>query len=521
MPLVADDAWAQQPADVVPVLEPPGSVLPPAADALTAAGAPAAAVAPTPTSVAPATASATDAYTGFRAQFDAGRYSEAVPYATRVLELAEQQAAQPAAEEVQVALMNLGLVQNLSGDYVGAETTFLRVIELIAASGRPLYTRLARAYGGLASAYHDGQRHDLAVKSFDQAIALVRRHVGLLTEQQVPLIEKYIDSLTELGRYEDALKAQKYVLRIATRAHGERGVGIVPTLEQIGRWYASIGAYDQSRRTLKQAIDIVEDAESEKSPRLVGPLLALAACNRRQMLDPAQQPLATPDAERTNIFQEPGAIGPTGYSLAMMATEGEESLLRAAAIIDGQTESSPAQVVNVRTQVGDWYQLRAQNQRALPHYQQAWQAAARITDRIDGKSYTEALFGQPVLLHMNRPENWNRYRARAASEVEIRNVVVEFTVNDKGRVESPRVVDDSGDPKRGERTAAALVNTARYRPRFDNGQPVAAAGVNFSQPWILLLPPPATVPQGETTAPASPTESPAPTTGTARPESAT
>ena len=92
-----------------------------------------------------ATASATDAYTSFRTEFDAGRYAAAVPHAERVLELAETQAATPTAEDVQVALMNLGMVQNLSDDYVGAETTYLRVIKLIESSGRPLHERLARA----------------------------------------------------------------------------------------------------------------------------------------------------------------------------------------------------------------------------------------------------------------------------------------------------------------------------------------------------------------------------------------
>ena len=444
--------------------------------------------APAATSTAAATASATDAYTSFRGEFDAGRYAAAVPYAERVLELTEKQAAQPTAEEVQVALMNLGTAQNLSGDYVGAESTYLRVIGLAESSGRPLQTRLARAYAGLGSAYHDAKRHDLAVKSFDQAIALVRRQEGLLTEQQVPLIEKYIDSLTELGRYQDALKAQKYVLRIATRTHGESGVGVAPTLEQIGRWYTTIGAYDQSRRTLKQAIEIVEGVEGKMSPRLVGPLLALAACNRRQLLDPAQQPLSTPDQERASMFHEPNAMVPAGYSPGMMAAEGEAALLRAAAITDSQADAAPAQVVNVRTQLGDWYQLRAQHARARPHYQQAWQAAARITEQLNGKSYTDALFGQPVLLHLIRPDHWNRFGERPPDEVEVRNVVLEFTVNPQGRVDAPKVVDDSGDPKRGERTVAALVSTARYRPRFENGEPVATPGVTFSQPWILLLP---------------------------------
>jgi tetratricopeptide (TPR) repeat protein len=450
-----------------------------------------------------ATASATDAYTNFRTEFDAGRYAEAVPHAERVLELTAVQATTPAAEEVQVALMNLGMVQNLSGDYVGAESTYLQVIKLIESSGRPLHDRLARAYAGLASAYHDGNRHDLAVKSFDQAIALKRRHEGLLTAQQVPLIEKYIDSLTELGRYPEALKAQKYLLRIATRQYGASSPKLAPTLEEIGRWYASIGAYDQSRRTLRQAIDIVEAAEGPNSPILVGPLLAIAACNRRQLLDPAAQPLASPDEQRQALFHDPGAmLVPVQVSPTSLANEGERSLLRAAQIVDQATDPEPVTVLNVRTQIGDWYQVRNQPDRARSHYQQAWQAAARITDRLNGKSYTEAIFGQPVLLHLFRPDDWNRYPKRPPTEVEVRNVIVEYTVSALGRVEAPKVIDDSGDERRGEKTAWSLQNTARYRPRLENGEPVATPGVQFSQPWILLLPPPAAPAQDEKNQPA-------------------
>jgi tetratricopeptide (TPR) repeat protein len=438
----------------------------------------------------PATASATDAYTSFRTEFDAGRYAESVPHAERVLQLAEAQAATPTAEEVQVALMNLGMAQNLAEDYVGAETTYLRVIKLIESSGRPLHERLARAYAGLASAYHDGNRHDLAVKSFDQAIALKRRHEGLLTSQQVPLVRKYIDSLTELGRYQDALQAQKYLLRIATREFGSTSVKLAPTLEDIGRWYANIGAYDQSRRTLKEAIEIVEAAEGPNSPRLVGPLLALGTCNRLQLLDPAAQPLTTPDEERASMFQNSAAVIPSGYSPGMMATEGERALLRAADITDRAAQPSPAQVLNVRTQLGDWYQLRNQPERARPHYLQAWRAAAQLTGKLNGKSYTEAIFGKPVLLHMIRPDRWNRYAERPPTEVEVRNVLVEFTVDVQGRPDAIKVLDDSGDVKRGEKTAWSIKSTARYRPRFENGEPVATPGVQLSQPWILLLPPP-------------------------------
>jgi len=461
-----------------------------AACALSAAAAEPPAV-PEAAQVAPAAAaSATDAYSGFRREFDAARYDAAIPYAERVLQLAEQSAPSPTDETVQVALMNLGMTQNLANDYVAAESTYLRAIDLVQRSGRPLHARMARAHAGLATAYHEGNRHDLAVASFDQAIALTRRHDGLLTEQQVPLLEQYIDSLTELGRYEDAVKVQRYLLRIATRKHGADSIELVPRLEQIGRWYASVGAYDASRRTLKHAIDIAESAAGEDAPQLVGPLLALAMCNRRQMLDPAQQ-AAGPDGENNLAFANPDSTNlQFGLTPRMMASEGEAALLRAVTITQKMPAPTPALIATVRVQLGDWYQLRGQPERALPHYIEGLRAAARITERTGGKTYVEALFDAPVLLHIVRPDGWNRYAQRPAAEIEVRNVVVDAEVSAQGRVVATTLVDDAGDVKRGEKTTMAL-GTARYRPRFQDGQPAATPGVRFTQPWILLLPPPA------------------------------
>jgi tetratricopeptide (TPR) repeat protein len=444
---------------------------------------------PAPASSAPAApASPVDAYAAFRREFDAGRYVEAVTEAQRVLAFAEQQATTPAAEDVQVALMNLGMAQNLADDFLGAETTYKRAIKLIESSGRPLHARLARAHAGLATAYHDSKRHELAVQSFDQAIALTRRHEGLLTGRQVPLVEKYIDSLTELGRYQDALQAQKYLLRIAVREHGETSVELVPRLEEIGRWYTTVGAYDQSRRLLKQAIAIVETAEGDRSQRLVGPLLALAACNRRQLLDPRQQQGSSPDSDRANRFNDPMApMVPSGYSSGMMVSEGEKSLLRAAAITDALPEPAPAQVVNVRTQLGDWYQLRVQPERALANYTVAWAAAKRMAEP-SGPAATELVFGKPVLLQVVRPEGWDRHASKPVDTLEVRTVVIEATIDAAGRAIDAKIIDDSGDARRADRTLKALTETGRYRPRFENGEPVVTRGVRFEQPWILELP---------------------------------
>ena len=354
-------------------------------------------------------------------------------------------------------------------------------------SGRPLHARLARAYAGLAATYHEGKRHDLAVENFQQAVALTRRHEGLLTEAQVPLLEKYIDSLTELGRFPEALQGYKYILRIATRKYGETSPALAPTLERIGRWYTQVGLYDQARRTFRRAIDLVETGEGQKSPKLIGPLTALAACNRRQLIDPDQELFTVPDAERTTLYHDP-VMGPSAtVSPQTLATEGERALLRAADIADERAEPSPVQVADVRTQVGDWYQSRGMAERALPNYQKAWLAASRVAQRHEGKPIVEALFGAPVLLQIVRPEGWDRFAARPPEQVETRNVVVEFTVNADGFADKVKVIDDSGDARRAQRTTEAL-HTARYRPRMENGVPVATTGISFTQPWILLLP---------------------------------
>jgi Tfp pilus assembly protein PilF len=429
-----------------------------------------------------------DDYAEFRRLFDARDFAAAVAPARRVLESAQQQAKTPFDEEVQVAQMNLALAEYSAGDYVAAEASYLRAIELVESSGRPLSARLARANAGLAVTYHAAKRYDLAVQRFEQAVAMSRRAEGLLNTQQVPLLEKYVDSLTQLQRYDEAMQVQRYVLRIETRAYGENDPRIAPALERVGRWYTSIGAYDAARRLLKRAIEVVTKAEGGKSPQLIGPLVALADCNRRQLVDPAQQRLPSADEARESMFHEVPGSTPLAYSPNQLAVEGENALLRAAALADERTEPSPLQIADVRTRTGDWYQVRAQPARALPQYRLAWQAANKVAEKHEGRTLVEILFGQPLLLHYVRPESWNRYAGRPAGEIEVRSATVEVDVDAQGLVRAARLKDDSGDARRGEKSVDAA-QTARYRPRFENGQPVATPGIVFTQPWVLLIAP--------------------------------
>jgi tetratricopeptide (TPR) repeat protein len=441
----------------------------------------------------PADASPEAAYAEFKRLFEAGQHAAAVEQARKVVELAEQAGA-AGTDDLTVAVMNLGLAERTAGDYVAAEASYQRAIGLIEAAGRLTSPRYARAHAGLALTYYDARRHDLAAPAFERAIALNRRAEGLFNEEQLPLLEKQADSLTELGRPEEALQAHRYALRLVGRRSGERSLRYARELESFGRWYMRARAYDASRATLKRSAEVFAELKGPEALELIGPLTGIAENARRWIYDPAARAQSSEDEERRAMYHDPVMPGPPSLSPSTIENEGLRALERAVAIADAHPDAPPAIVVAVRLQLGDWHQSRQAPERALPHYQQAWKAAAQVTD--DGRPPSEALFGAPLLLNFVAPDGWNRYAQRPPEEVERRDVEVEMTVTAQGRVQDARVVADGGDPRLGSRGQRAA-ESGRYRPRFVDGAPVDTPGVRFVQPFFVLRGAPAGEPPDE------------------------
>jgi tetratricopeptide (TPR) repeat protein len=440
------------------------------------------------------------AYAEFKRLFDTGEYAAAAEQASKVVALTED-AHGGSAEERQVALMNLGLAQQRAGDYLSAESSYRRVIELIEASGRRTSPRLARAYAGLGITYHAAHRYDLAAASLDRAIALNRRAEGLFNAGQLPLLEKQADALTELGRGEEAMLAQRYALRIVARQHGEHSLPYARQLESLGRWYTRVRSYEAGRATLRQCVGLVEELAGAESIALVGPLSGFADNARRWLTDPLIRQLASADDARSTMFHDPVLPAPPGLSPSTVAAEGLKALERAAAIADADPDAAPSLVAGVHAQLGDWHTARQLPQRARPSYERAWAAAAAAPD---GAALQTALFGAPALIHYVLPDHWDRYAQRPPEEVERRDVEIELTVTGEGAVRDARVVAGGDDPQLASQALRAA-GTARYRPRLVDGTPVDTPGVRFVQPFYVLR----EEDRGETPASASPAPPPA------------
>ncbi len=424
-----------------------------------------------------------DSSSELRRLLDAAEYQQAATLAQELLEAAEQQPG-PGGEHLQVALMNLALAQYLNGDYMGAEASYLRVVELVEKSGRLATQRLARAQAGLATTYYAGKRYDLAVPRYELAIALVRREQGLFTEEQIPFLEKYADSLVHVGRADDAVRARRYILRAIERTHGADSLRYAQEFESIGRWFTRIGAYDLARASLRNSIRIIEAAEGENAVELIGPLTAVGDCARRQLTDPSYTPATAADDQRPSLFHDTMPPVLPSMSSNTIVNEGQSALNRAVAIAIAQVPPSPVQVADVRTLLGDWYQSRSKEEQGLSSYQLAWQAAGDST--VNGKPLTELLFGRPVQLVYAPPGSWDRYAGRPADEVAVRVAVLDLTIAADGHVAEASVRSDGGNPKFGEQLRRAA-QAAIYRPRLEKGVPVATPGVTLEQPFYALV----------------------------------
>ena len=421
------------------------------------------------------------AHAEFRRLFDAGEYAAAAEQGRTVVELTGGQGSSHD-EELQVALMNLALAEQRAGDYVAAEAGFQRVIELIESSGRLTSPRLARAYAGLGVTYHAARRFDLAATSLERAIALSRRAEGLFNEEQLPLLEKQADSLTEIGRIEDALLAHRYALRIVGRHEGERSLAFARQLESTGRWYTRVRSFEAARATLRGAVGLAESIEGPGATALVGPLTGIADNARRWLTDPVIRELGSADDPRSSMFHDPTMPVPPSLSPGTIAAEGLKALERAAAIVDARPAASPGLVAGVHSQLGDWHTARQAPERARPSYLRAWQAAGAAPD---GAALQRSLFGAPQLIRYLPPDNWDRYARRPPEEIERLDVELELTVTADGGVRDARAVSGDGDEKLTSQALRAAA-TARYRPRLVDGQPADTPGVRFVQPFYVL-----------------------------------
>ncbi|HEX7012420.1 MAG TPA: TonB family protein [Steroidobacteraceae bacterium] len=376
------------------------------------------------------------------------------------------------------ALTLLGGAQLRNEDNLGAEATFVEALGILERHVSSTSDRLIEPLEGLAYAYAETGRHEQAVPLLDRAVLITRRTYGLFDKGQRDMLNQLARSLTALGLVNQAERHMAYLLQISEHRYGKRDPRVVPTMCEIASWYADIGNFARAREMYRSAIDLAERMAGRNDPRVAEPLRGLASTYLKEL----QRSLLRlkPFAPEHILTNADGSRDPPKpMNPRMLSDKGEEALARAVKILTSQPEPDEAAVVPALIELGDWFQVKHDPEKALHFYKRA---AELKTQSVVAEESADAqrLLTFPVRVYYPSPELATRYLTLSPDQVTETFVEVEFTVTAAGAVTDARVLEHNGTDRQVSETLEAI-RAARFRPKFVGIEPVDTPGMKMRE----------------------------------------
>jgi len=404
----------------------------------------------------------------FWARYDKKDWSAAIEEARQLVERARANAR----DQMQIAnaLTLLGNAQLSSGDRVNAEASYREALQITEAQGAGTGPAAVDPLRGLGYSLALLERHEEAIPLLERAVLIIRRSSGLFDPSQQNLLRQLASSLARTGRAIDGQKQMLYLQRVGERTYGERDPRMSPLLCVVGDWYVDLGSFALGRERYRAAVDVVERKLGKNDPALVLPLRSLARSYVQEVYFIAQgyQPLESRKQADTTLME------PKGVNPKYISSDGERALQRALAILDAHPDTPPAVLTDTLIQFGDWYQVKHQPDKALTYYRRAAALVANAEKTATEEAVAPLSF--PVRVYYPLPPLAMRNRQLSPASIEEKFVSVQFTVTGSGDVQDAKVIDQNGSQRQASEALEAI-RSARYRPKFVNGEPVETQGV--------------------------------------------
>lgn len=420
------------------------------------------------TSVVAAAPPRPEAQQEFWAHYDKKDWSAAIEEAQRLVAQTRANSSDPLA--LASALTLLGNAQLSGGDRVSAEGTYREALQLTESQGATSGAALVDPLRGLGYSLALLERHDEAVPYMERALVISRRSYGLFDPSQQGLLRQLASSLTKTGRVADGAKQMLYLQRVGERAYGERDPRMGPVLCLVGDFYVDTGNFLLGRDKYREAMLLVERKLGKSDLGLVQPLRGIARSYVQEIyfITQGYQSLEN----RTQM--DSSSTEPKGINPKYISSDGERALQRAIAIIDAHPDAPPAVVSDTLLQLGDWYQVKHQSEKALVYYKRAATLFASAEPAAPETAGMALSF--PVRVYYPMPPLAMRNRQLSPQQIDEKYVSVQFTVTGAGDVQDAKVIEHSGTQRQASEALEAI-RASRYRPKFVNGEPVETAGV--------------------------------------------
>ncbi len=418
-------------------------------------------------------------YREFRALFDAQKFSDAAAPAAKLVAMTEA-ASGPHDASLVAPLVNLATTLYQAGDFAGAEQAYLRAIHIIEEKSGGLSKELLAPLRGLGLTYLAADQPQAALEQFRRGVDIVRKVDGLFSENQQELLDPLVRSYQLTGQMAEAEQEAIYRFRVSENKFGRNSAEVVPALEKLAQWYSEVGRNTTARQYFARAAGIVQRTSGPADLKMIVPLRGIANTYRLEYI---YGPELTPDQQQPN----PGSatmnatMGTTPtvpeYNTTNVKpdSQGESALRSALSIVESARPIDTGVQSVLLVDLGDWQLLDGDKDGAIQSYSRAWALLKDLPPPQNGllTAPSPVLYRQPAV-------GFRSQRAKDENIVE-GFVDVEFTVAPDGKVTGEHTVSKSATDAQ-ERAVLTAVKKARYRPRFEDGAPVATPGVRLHQP---------------------------------------
>lgn len=330
--------------------------------------------------------------------------------------------------------------------------------------------------------------HPDAIETFGRAIHVNRIDTGLHTLEQIPAVERLIESYMALGDWEQADLYYNYLFYVQQKAYGPNDPRIIPVLDSLAKWNIqafNFGYGDALGMRLSTAM-ILFSAAARMVGTHYGPgdgryvsymeelanSAYLVARNPQLMVEVGRPEYRSMQQLLRDKLNESGSATPAGYG------SGERALL---AIVRhySEREDAVSELATALTNLADWYLLFDRRRAAITRYSQAWEILAASEN---GENELQRLFAQVVPLptfasHAVNFGGVDLAVKRESGENSFAFVDFVFDVTENGAVRSIRMLTEQTG-----RNATLLgrvrrqLRNSKFRPVIEEGQPVRSQG---------------------------------------------
>lgn len=391
----------------------------------------------------------------------------------------------------------------------------------------------------LGRAYSNAGNHAEALKVYQRALHINRINAGLHNLDQLFILELVIEANTALQDYAELTDNFAYMLWVYNRNYGDRDLQLLPVFQRIANWH--LDAYEQTdipeslghlviaANLFDKALETVKLTRGADDPEMIKPLYGIVHANfkliepyghikdidmfmgsRSVPLLPSNFSTSMDDSgmlrnrfidqnyNRDHLSRVLDEEKHTASLIQNSYKSGRGALEKIIDIHLKNPEIPRTSLAYALTHLGDWYQRFSKRDASARYYQQAY---ALLMEINAGPAVIQDLFSRPVSLdsltvpHLLEIGMLNALAPLDLSETsdmdieqkmtsndlkDVYYVVAEFDVTAYGSIRNLSFIGSNPvDDVRFRRMARDRITTTPFRPRMEDGKPIATENVKM------------------------------------------